>query len=34
MQIFDFELSEEDMAKIDRLDKHQRVGADPDNFNF
>jgi methylglyoxal/glyoxal reductase len=33
-QIFDFELSEEDMAKIDRLDKHQRVGADPDNFNF
>lgn len=32
--IFDFELSEEDMAKIDRLDKHQRVGADPDNFDF
>lgn len=33
-QLFDFELSEEDMAKIDRLDRHQRVGADPDNFNF
>lgn len=32
--VFDFELTEEDMAKIDRLDKHQRVGADPDNFNF
>lgn len=32
--IFDFELTEEDMAKIDRLDKHRRVGPDPDNFNF
>jgi len=32
--IFDFELSPEDMAKIDSLDKHARMGADPDNFNF
>jgi diketogulonate reductase-like aldo/keto reductase len=33
-QIFDFEISAEDMLAIDRLDKHQRVGADPENFNF
>jgi diketogulonate reductase-like aldo/keto reductase len=33
-QIFDFELSPEDMKAIDRLDMHQRVGADPDNFDF
>jgi methylglyoxal/glyoxal reductase len=33
-EIFDFEISTEDMLAIDRLDKHQRVGADPDNFNF
>lgn len=32
--IFNFELSDEDMAKIDRLDKNRRIGADPDNFNF
>lgn len=32
--VFDFELTPEDMDRIDRLDKHQRVGADPDNFNF
>jgi methylglyoxal/glyoxal reductase len=32
--IFDFELSEEDMAKIDRLDKNQRIGAHPDFINF
>jgi diketogulonate reductase-like aldo/keto reductase len=32
--IFDFELSPEDMAKIDHLDKFARMGADPDNFNF
>jgi diketogulonate reductase-like aldo/keto reductase len=32
--IFDFELSAEDMAKIDKLDKNARMGADPDNFNF
>jgi diketogulonate reductase-like aldo/keto reductase len=33
-QIFDFEITAEDILAIDRLDKHQRVGADPDNFNF
>ena len=33
-QIFDFELSDEDMKKIDNLDKNSRLGADPDNFNF
>ena len=32
--IFDFELSAEDMVKIDSLDKHARMGADPDHFNF
>ena len=32
--IFDFELSPEDMAKIDSLDKFARMGADPDKFNF
>jgi methylglyoxal/glyoxal reductase len=33
-QIFDFEISSEDMSTIDRLDRHERVGADPDNFDF
>jgi diketogulonate reductase-like aldo/keto reductase len=32
--LFDFEISGEDMARIDRLDRHFRTGADPDNFNF
>jgi diketogulonate reductase-like aldo/keto reductase len=32
--IFDFEITAEDMLAIDRLDLNQRVGADPDNFNF
>jgi methylglyoxal/glyoxal reductase len=32
--IFDFTITPEDMAAIDQLDKHQRVGADPDNFSF
>lgn len=32
--IFDFELSEEDMAKLDSLNQNKRFGADPDNFNF
>ena len=32
--IFDFELSAEDMAVIDLLDRGERVGPDPDNFNF
>ncbi|HTX18924.1 MAG TPA: aldo/keto reductase [Bacteroidota bacterium] len=33
-QIFDFEISPEDMQAIDRLDRHERIDADPDNFNF
>jgi methylglyoxal/glyoxal reductase len=30
--IFDFELSTEDMARIDALNKDERVGPDPDDF--
>ncbi len=32
--IFDFELSEEDIKKIDDLNKDQRIGPDPDHINF
>ncbi len=32
--IFDFELSEEDMAKIDKLDKNGRIGFHPDQITF
>ena len=32
--IFDFELSENEMAVIDQLDRGERVGPNPDNFNF
>ena len=32
--IFDFEIVREDMDAIDALDKKERVGADPDTFNF
>lgn len=32
--IFDFELEADDLALIDRLDRNQRLGADPDNFDF
>ncbi|RJE88430.1 aldo/keto reductase [Paenibacillus sp. 1011MAR3C5] len=32
--IFDFELSTEDMARIDALNENRRVGPDPDNFDF
>jgi 2,5-diketo-D-gluconate reductase A len=31
--IFDFELSSEDVAEITALNKNQRVGPDPDKFN-
>ena len=34
MQVFDFELSDDDMAIISELNKNERVGADPDNFDF
>ena len=33
-QIFDFEISNEDMKLIDGLDKNSRIGAHPDNFDF
>ena len=33
-QIFDFALTDEDMARIQALDMNMRVGPDPDNFNF
>lgn len=32
--IFDFELTEEEMKKISSLNKNERTGPDPDNFNF
>ena len=32
--IFDFELSDEDMALIDSLNSNKRIGPDPDNFSF
>lgn len=32
--VFDFELSPEDMAKLDALNENRRFGPDPDNFNF
>ncbi|MDR6552454.1 aldo/keto reductase [Paenibacillus qinlingensis] len=32
--IFDFELTNEDMAAIDGMNQNLRVGPDPDNFDF
>lgn len=32
--IFDFQLSTEDMAQIDAMNENRRFGGDPDNFNF
>ncbi|MGE8205446.1 aldo/keto reductase [Heyndrickxia sp. NPDC080065] len=32
--VFDFELSKEDMERINRLNQDHRVGPDPDNFDF
>ncbi|WP_409276038.1 aldo/keto reductase [Neobacillus sp. SCS-31] len=32
--IFDFEVSQDDMEKINSLNEDRRVGPDPDNFNF
>ncbi|MGZ4135454.1 MAG: aldo/keto reductase [Tumebacillaceae bacterium] len=32
--IFDFELSQEEMARIDSLNENHHVGPDPDNFDF
>ncbi|WP_413305414.1 aldo/keto reductase [Bacillus sp. 1P10SD] len=33
-QVFDFELTAEDMEAIDSLNEDRRVGPDPDNFDF
>ncbi|WP_246050282.1 aldo/keto reductase [Neolewinella litorea] len=33
-QLFDFELSEEDMTAIDQLERDERFGPDPHNFDF
>lgn len=32
--VFDFELSQQDMEKIDSMNENRRFGPDPDNFNF
>ncbi|WP_082084199.1 aldo/keto reductase [Paenibacillus beijingensis] len=32
--VFDFVLSEEDMARLDGLNQNKRFGPDPDNFDF
>lgn len=32
-KIFDFELAEEDINRLDQLNRNQRFGGDPDNFN-
>ena len=34
INVYDFELSFEDMNNIDQLNMNARTGADPDNFNF
>lgn len=33
-EIFDFELNEGEMAQIDHLNKNERYGPDPDDFDF
>ncbi|WP_050614486.1 aldo/keto reductase [Bacillus testis] len=33
-EVFDFELSAEEMQAIDRMNKNERTGPDPDNVNF
>lgn len=32
--LFDFDLTDEDMAKLDGLNQNKRFGPDPDNFDF
>ncbi len=34
IQVFDFELTQDEINTISALNKNQRFGADPDNFNF
>ena len=33
-QIFDFELTEEEVRQIEALDRNDRLGAHPDHFDF
>lgn len=33
-QVFDFELTDDDMARISALNENRRSGPDPDNFDF
>jgi methylglyoxal/glyoxal reductase len=33
-QVFDFELTQDDMQQVDALNQNHRVGPDPDNFDF
>lgn len=32
--VFDFQLTSEEIKKIDELNKNERIGPDPDNFDF
>lgn len=32
--VFDFELSKDEMERIDQLNTNERIGPDPDNFDF
>jgi diketogulonate reductase-like aldo/keto reductase len=34
LDIFDFQLTEDDIKQINSLNKDFRLGADPENFNF
>lgn len=34
LDVFDFELDQEDMLLIDSIDTHKRLGSDPDDFHF
>lgn len=34
LDIFDFELSSDQMARVESLDRGQRIGPDPDDFNW
>lgn len=33
-ELYDFELTAEDIEQINSLNENKRFGADPDNFNF
>jgi diketogulonate reductase-like aldo/keto reductase len=33
-EVFDFEISADDMARLDSLNRNERTGPDPDNFSF